>query len=499
MGLSIEGWIWASICSFSPNILTGFMEKVAGVEADFRLIFEKHAARAQQLRTEPWQNRKKLLKSFGEFVMQNRPRIHEALKADLGKSETETDISEVFPVITEIKDAVRNLADWVAPEPIDAPITYLGTTSEIQYEPKGACLIIGPWNYPLNLTFGPLVSCLAAGNTAILKPSELTPNISRLISALVKEFFEEDLVTVVEGDARVASQLLKLPFHHIFFTGSTSVGKIVMRAAAENLTSVTLELGGKSPTVIDASANLNDAAKRIAFGKFLNVGQTCVAPDYILIDKKIEQEFISLLKQYVHRLFGANGDITIQSPDYCRIVNAGNFNRIDALVQDAIQLGARVELNGVSDAASRFFHPVILSGVSTHSKIMEEEIFGPVLPIISYSREEEILPIILARPRPLGFYIFSFRTEFQEKLTNAVSAGAVCINDCVLQFTHPNLPFGGINASGFGKSHGRYGFLAFSNEKPVLKQKRGITMSSFLYPPFNNRVKRTINLMLRWL
>lgn len=475
------------------------MEKLAGVDADFKVMFEKHAARAQRLRTEPWQNRKKLLKSFAEFVMQNRPRIHEALKADLGKSETETDISEVFPVITEVKDAVRNLADWVAPEPIDAPITYLGTTSEIQYEPKGACLIIGPWNYPFNLTVGPLVSCLAAGNTAILKPSELTPNTSRLISKLVNEFFDEDLVTVVEGDAQVATQLLKLPFHHIFFTGSTSVGKIVMRAAAENLSSVTLELGGKSPTVIDASANLSDAAKRIAFGKFLNVGQTCVAPDYVLIDKSVAQEFIDLLKENVTRLFGSGNGITPQSPDYARIVNNRNFDRIDSLVQDAIQLGAKVELNGTSDAASRFFHPVILSGVSTDSKIMEEEIFGPVLPIISYNREEEILPIILARPKPLGFYIFSTRKVFQQKLTESVSAGAVCINDCVLQFTHPKLPFGGINASGFGKAHGRYGFLAFSNEKPVLKQKRGITMSSFLYPPFNNRVKRTINLMLRWL
>lgn len=475
------------------------MEKLAGIDADFRVMFEKHVTRAQKLRTEPWQNRKKLIKSFGEFVMQNRQRIHEALRADLGKSETETDISEVFPLITEIKHAVRELGNWVEPEPIDAPITYLGTTSELQYEPKGACLIIGPWNFPFMLTLGPLVSCLAAGNTAIIKPSELTPNTSQLMRDMVKEFFEEDIVTVIEGDAQVATQLLKLPFDHIFFTGSTAVGKIVMRAAADHLCSVTLELGGKSPTIIDASANLNDAAKRIAFGKFLNVGQACVAPDYILIDKTVEQEFIDLLKQNIVKLYAANGSINAQSPDYGRIVNARNFNRIDALVQDVIQLGAKVELNGASDAASRFFHPVILSGVSTDSKIMEEEIFGPVLPIISYSSEEEILPIILARPKPLGFYIFSTRKAFQQKLTESVSAGAVCINDCVLQFTHPNLPFGGTNASGFGKAHGRYGFLAFSNEKPVLKQKRGITMSSFLYPPFNNRVKRTINLMLRWL
>lgn len=476
------------------------MEKeAAAVDLDLNALFEKHAFRSQRLRTEPWQNRKKLLKAFGEYVMQNRQKIHEAVKADLGKSATESDMSEVHPIITEIKHAVRNLADWVAPEPIDAPITFLGTTSEVQYEPKGVCLIIGPWNFPFNLTLGPLISCIAAGNTAIVKPSELTPHASRLMREMVKDFFDEDLVTVVEGDANIATQLLKLPFDHIFFTGSPAVGKIVMRAAADHLTSVTLELGGKSPTVIDSSANLVDAAKRIAFGKFLNVGQACVAPDYVLIDKKVEREFIDLLKQQITKLYASNGSINQQSPDYGRIVNTRNFNRIDALVQDAIQLGATVEMNGTSDVASKFFHPVILSQVSTEAKIMEEEIFGPVLPIIAYTNEAEILPIILARPKPLGFYIFSARSEFQEKLTTAVSAGAVCINECVLQFSHPNLPFGGTNTSGFGKAHGRYGFLAFSNEKPVLKQKRGITMSSFLYPPFTGRVKRTIDLMLRWL
>jgi aldehyde dehydrogenase (NAD+) len=476
------------------------MEKEArAVDLDLKELFERQTLRSQLLRAEPWQNRKKLLKAFGHFVMQNRERIQRAVKADLGKSEAECDMSELLPIVTEAKHAVRNLADWVTPEPIDAPLTYLGTTSEVHYEPKGVCLIIGPWNFPFNLTLGPLISCIAAGNTAILKPSELTPNSSRLMCEMVKEFFEEDVVTVVEGDANIATQLLKLPFDHIFFTGSPAVGKIVMRAAADNLTSVTLELGGKSPTVIDSSANLVDAAKRIAFGKFLNVGQACVAPDYILIDKKIEREFIDLLKQNIAKLYATNGSINPQSPDYGRIVNTRNFNRIDALVQDAIQLGAKVELNGVSDPGSLFFHPVILSSVSTESKIMEEEIFGPVLPIIAYTNEDEILPIILARPKPLGFYIFSTRSEFQQRLITSVSAGAVCINECVLQFSHPNLPFGGTNTSGFGKAHGRYGFLAFSNEKPILKQKRGITMSSFLYPPFTSRVKRTINLMLRWL
>ncbi|MCW5910581.1 MAG: aldehyde dehydrogenase family protein [Cyclobacteriaceae bacterium] len=476
------------------------MEKEAVlVNTDYNALFEKQVAYSQKLRSEPWQSRKKLLKKLEEYVLKNRDRIQKALKADLGKSATEVDITEIYPVVSSIKHTVANLVNWVAPEPVDAPLTYLGTSSEIHYEPKGVCLVIGPWNFPFMLTIEPLVSCLAAGNTAIIKPSEFTPHTSALLREMVAEFFPEDLVTVVEGDAQAATQLLKLPFHHIFFTGSTGVGKIVMRAAAEHLASVTLELGGKSPTIIDSSANLADAARRIAFGKLLNTGQACVAPDYVLVDKTVEREFIDRLKEQISKLYAENGTITPQSPDYARIVNARNFNRIDSLVQDAIQRGAKVELNGPSDAAQLFFHPVILSQVSPDSKIMEEEIFGPVLPIISYSSEDEILPVVLGKPRPLALYIFSTRRSFQEKITQAVSAGAVCINECMLQFTHPNLPFGGINASGFGKAHGRYGFLAFSNEKPVLKQKRGITMSYFLHPPFTNRVKRTINLMLRWM
>ncbi|MBN8576233.1 MAG: aldehyde dehydrogenase family protein [Cytophagales bacterium] len=475
------------------------MQTETVVENPYRQLFLAQQANSISLRAQSWKARRKLLKGFLAFVTDNRSRIHQALNADLGKSEIETDISEVYPVVTELKHAINNLSNWVQPEPVDAPLTFLGTTSEVQYEPKGVCLIIGPWNFPFNLTLGPLVSCLAAGNTAILKPSEFTGNTSRLIRELVQEYFQEDQVAVIEGDADTAAQLLKLPFDHIFFTGSTAVGKIVMRAAADHLSSVTLELGGKSPTVIDSSANLRDAAKRIAFGKFLNVGQTCVAPDYVLIDKAVEREFIELLQQSIISLFGVDGHLTPQSPHYGRIINSRNFNRIDTLVQDAIRLGATVELNGTSDAAQRFFHPVILSGVAVDSKIMAEEIFGPVLPILSYTHEDEILPIIQSRPKPLAFYIFSTRSAFRQKLTDAVSAGAVCMNDCVLQFSHPNLPFGGVNASGFGKAHGRHGFLAFSNEKPVLKQKRGLTMSSFLYPPFNNRVKRTINLMLRWL
>jgi aldehyde dehydrogenase (NAD+) len=303
---------------------------------------------------------------------------------------------------------------------------------------------------------------------------------------------------VVQGGVATTTQLLKLPFDHIFFTGSTAVGKIVMKAAAENLTSVTLELGGKSPTIIDSTANLNDAATRIAFGKFLNNGQTCIAPDYILIEENIKKEFIELLITKTHELFGEQGKIDEQSSNYSRIVNQKNFRRLEELVKEAVQQGAILELSGKTIEQQNLMTPVILSQVPLNARIMEEEIFGPVLPVITYTSEEEMIAFINAKPKPLALYLFSNRKSFQNKVMRETSAGSACINDCVLQFTHPNLPFGGVNASGIGKSHGKYGFLAFSNEKSVVKQRGGFSATYLLHPPYTARVKRAINMMVKW-
>jgi aldehyde dehydrogenase (NAD+) len=461
-------------------------------------LFDKHRKRSQLLRKEPWTDRRKRIKSFGDFLLANEDRIGKAVQSDVGKPLVEVSISEIYPVLTEIKHAVENLEKWVTPDLIDAPLTYLGTRAKVMYEPKGVCLIIGAWNFPINLCLGPLISCLAAGNTAILKPSELTPATSRLLRDLIQEFFDEDLVTVVEGGVDVSSELLALPFDHIFFTGSSAVGKIVMRAAAENLSSVTLELGGKSPTIIDATANLADAAKRISFGKFLNNGQTCIAPDYVLIKDTLRENFIELLKKEVQNSFGDKEAIDITSQNYSRIVNEKHFDRIKQLILDATSRGAKVEWSGSSNRDKKFMHPVILSHVAMDSKIMEEEIFGPVLPVISYTADEEIIKLINSKPKPLALYIFSTSKKFQQKVLAETSAGTVCINDCVLQFSHPNLPFGGVNSSGIGKSHGKYGFLAFSNEKPVLKQRSGFSMPYLLHPPYTKWVKKLVAIMMRW-
>ncbi len=461
-------------------------------------ILTEQKKKSIELRSEPIANRKKRLLKLYDWIFANRSKIQEAVHNDFRKPVLEVDTSEIYPVVAEIRHVLENLNDWSKPKKIDAPLTYFGTRAEVRFEPKGVCLIIAPWNFPFNLCLGPLVSCLAAGNTALIKPSELTPHTSRLIREMIAEIFEENIAVVIEGGADVSTHLLNLPVDHIFFTGSPAIGKVVMKAAAANLTSVTLELGGKSPTIIDATANLADAAKRLAFGKFLNNGQTCIAPDYILVDQKIKNEFVEALRKAVLKLFGEQDSISENSPHYGRIVNDRHFNRVNTLIQDALQKGARLEMQGNVNAKTNFIHPMILSDVPKDSFLMEEEIFGPVLPILTYASVDEAIQLVNSKPKPLALYIFSSSRKFRENILSQTSAGTVVINDCVLQFTHPNLPFGGVNNSGIGKSHGYYGFMAFSNEKPVLRQKRGFSSLYFLYPPYTPSMKKLVDILLRW-
>ncbi len=458
-------------------------------------LFQKLRIKSFALKTDSLKNRRIKLNEMENWILNNRDRIKTAIHLDFRKPEPEIDTTEIYPVLAEIRLALENLSAWAKPKKVDATLTYLGTRSEILFEPKGACLIISPWNFPFNLAIGPLVSCLAAGNTAIIKPSELTPHTSSLIKSMVKELFEDDYVTVIEGNAETTTELLSLPFDHIFFTGSPQVGKIVMRAAAENLSSITLELGGKSPAIIDSTVNSKDGAKRIAFGKFFNNGQTCIAPDYLLVEEKIKDRFILDLNEAIDKLFGKDKQT---SADYARIVNSRHFSRIKLLFDDAIHNGAKVELGGEFNSKENFISPTILSNVSPQSKIMEEEIFGPLLPIITFKNSQEVVQLVNSKPKPLALYIFSNSTTFKSTVLNQTSAGGVCINECIMQFTHPNLPFGGVNNSGIGKSHGHAGFLAFSNEKPVLRQKRGFTVSYLLYPPYTKGMKRIVDLMLKW-
>jgi aldehyde dehydrogenase (NAD+) len=461
-------------------------------------VFARQKSKSISLRSEPMAERKKRLKKFESFLLKNKERVATAVFKDFKKPSTESDISEVYPVLTEIRHTLEHLDEWAQPQKIDAPLTYLGTRSEVVFEPKGVCLIIAPWNFPFNLCMGPLVSCLAAGNTAIIKPSELTPHTSALIAEMMKEIFDEDVVAVVEGAQETSTQLLSMPFDHIFFTGSPAVGKIVMKAAAENLASVTLELGGKSPSIIDESADLKDAARRIAFGKFLNNGQTCIAPDYVLVHESVKEKFIDELVNQTIRLFGESQSVEESSTNYARIVNRRHFDRLNKMIQEAIDKGAKPRMLGTINESTNFIPPVILTQVDQSTIAMQEEIFGPVLPVLAFKSTEEVTSLINGKPKPLALYIFSRTRSFQKKVLSQTSAGSVGVNDCVLQFSHPNLPFGGVNNSGIGKAHGRYGFLTFSNEKPVMRQKRGFSVAYLMYPPYTKLRKQLVDQMLRW-
>ncbi|MCK6617304.1 MAG: aldehyde dehydrogenase family protein [Cyclobacteriaceae bacterium] len=461
-------------------------------------VFNRQKRSAEVLRTEPFSIRKQRLKALAAWVKTNRKLIQQAIYADFRKPEVETDATEIFAVLTEIDHALAHLDRWTKPIKVDAPVTMLGTRSAIVYEPKGVCLIIAPWNYPFNLSIGPLVSALAAGNCAIIKPSELTPNTSAVVAKLCSDLFDESVVSVFEGGVEVSQQLLELPFDHIFFTGSPAIGKVVMQAAAKHLTSVTLELGGKSPVIVTPSVRMRDAARRIAVAKFINNGQTCIAPDYVLVHESVMKNFIDALREETLKRFAVDGTLA-HSPFYARIVNEKHFNRVHELVQDAINKGARAEMSGPVDASTRLMHPVILTQVPEQARILEEEIFGPVLPIIPYHSSKDAIRFINKKPKPLALYIFGTDKKEQHEILINTSSGAVCINDCAIHFLHPNLPFGGVNNSGIGKSHGYYGFLAFSNEKPVLRQRSGFTSVQLFYPPYTRRAKKIMDWLIRWM
>ena len=437
------------------------------------------------------------LKSLAGWILKNRALIQKALWADFKKPAIETDLSEIFPVTSEINHAIKNLNAWMKPNKASMPMPMFGTQGYIQFEPKGCALIISPWNYPFNLAIGPLVSALTAGCPAILKPSELTPTTSLLIAQMISDLFQPEEVAVCLGGVEVSQELLSLPFDHIFFTGSSKVGKIVMEKAARHLTSVTLELGGKSPTIVTSSADVGDAAKKIAFGKFVNCGQTCIAPDYILVheskkDLLVAELIIAIRDMYDSKLAGIES-----SPDLARIIDKRHFDRICQYLADAVEKGAKVEFGGTTDEKDFFIEPTILSGITDEMEIAKEEIFGPILPIITYQYIQEAIDYVNRNPKPLALYVFDSNGDTKAVLEKTSSGNAV-VNDCVLHFLHVNLPFGGIGNSGLGRSHGYYGFLAFSHEKGILKQRVGFNNVTLLRPPYRLKAKKLIDSLIKW-
>lgn len=467
-------------------------------EVDLQAIFAQQKVHAPILANSSATARIERLNRLIRFMddEQEMQGLKEALYQDFRKAEVEVMLSEIAVVKSHALHARRELRRWMRPHKVATPLTMLGTTSYIEYEAKGVTLIISPWNYPFNLTFSPLVYAIAAGNTAIIKPSELTPHTSAFMASAVKRLFSPEEVALVEGDASVATALLELPFDHIFFTGSPQVGKIIMGAAAKNLASVTLELGGKSPAIIDASAPIESLTYHLAWGKCLNNGQTCIAPDYALVEASKVDAFVAAFHKAIQRLYG-NPEQLQQNPDYCRIVNARHFQRLRRLYEDALDKGAKELMGGQWDESARFIPPTLLGNIREDMLIMQEEIFGPILPMLPYSQQEEVVEIIQRRPKPLSLYIGAKNQRFIRYVMDNTSAGGTVINDYMLGFGNPNLPFGGVNNSGIGKYMGFHGFVAFSNEKAVVRRNFGSL--SVLFPPYTPKVRALMGFVQRRL
>jgi aldehyde dehydrogenase (NAD+) len=468
------------------------------ITADLEVIFKSQQNTAKLWRSSSMEQRAERIKKIQTWIKKNKSEIHQALYSDFKKPIPETDLSEIYPVVSEINHTLKHLKSWMGSKSVSTPLAMIGTKSRILFEPKGSSLIISPWNYPFNLSVAPMISALAAGCTVFLKPSEMTPNTSSLLQKMIEELFDPSEVAVAQGKADVAQALLRLPFDHIFFTGSPSVGKKVMKAAAENLTSITLELGGKSPAIVDQNSDLKDAAGKLVSGKFINCGQTCIAPDYILVHREAYSQLLMELKLAIQKMYDPNYTGIDKSPDFARLVNQAHFLRIEGFLSDAIRKGATLEFGGKTDLANCYFEPTLLTNVTDEMEVMQEEIFGPLLPIITYENLDQAIEYINGKPKPLALYYFGNDTDLINKVLKETSSGNAVINDCVLHFLHSELPFGGVNNSGMGKAHGHFGFLAFSNEKGILKQRVGMNNGSLLKPPYGPQAKGIISSLIKW-
>jgi len=441
--------------------------------------------------------RRDRLERLRRIVTQHESRFVAAIERDFGhRSAHETRLAELYIVGAEARHAIRRLSRWMKPRRVATPWHLLPASARIVHQPVGVVGIISPWNYPVQLALAPAVAAIAAGNRVMLKPSELTPATSSLLAELVSASFREDEFAVVEGDADIGQAFSALAFDHLFFTGSTAVGRKVAQAAAANLTPVTLELGGKSPAVFDATADFASSVPRLMVGKLLNAGQTCIAPDYALVPAARLDEFIAAATATVHDLYPQ----VSTNPDYTSIVNARHFARLTGLLDDARSKGARImplgEAGARTDTTPRRLVPTLVAGVTDDMAIMREEIFGPLLPIETYSTPDDAIAKINARPHPLALYWFGADRRHCERMLRQTLAGGVTVNDTLWHFAHEGLPFGGVGASGSGQYHGEHGFVTFSKAKPVYAQSR-FAPTRLLYPPYGRVFERVLALLKR--
>ncbi len=430
-------------------------------------------------KTRPVEFRLTQLRSLKQSIKNHEKQIFAALASDLGKCEFEVYESEIGNIYEEINFAIKNLQSWVKPEKVRTPLTILPSRSFIYKEPRGISLIIGPWNFPFQLIMAPLLGSIAAGNTSIIKPSEVATATSRIVAEIIAKTFSQEYVAAFEGGVETAKELLTRKFDTIFFTGGIKIGREVAEHAARNLTPAILELGGKSPCVVDLNTNLRVTAKRIVWGKFLNAGQACISPDYLLVHRNEKASLLTKMKEQIEQLFGNDPS---KSPDYGRIINERHFDRLVSLIKGNIFDG------GNHDRTSRYIAPTIIQDVSLEDAVMGEEIFGPILPVLEYQTIDDAIQIINKHAHPLALYLFTKNKETEQKIINSIPFGSGCINDCMVQFQNPNLPFGGVGTSGIGSYHGKSSFDAFSHRKSIVKGIPSLDLP-LRYPPYKQRIK----------
>lgn len=425
------------------------------------------------------------LEKFKDLLTENQNLLYEAIALDFGKSSFETFTTEISFILNDINFYIKNIHSISKHKKVSTNLANQIGSSKIYYEPLGNILVIGAWNYPYQLSFSPGIAAIAAGNCCIIKPSEIAENTMNAMAKLINENFPKEFLYVYKGGVQETTELLKEKFDKIFFTGSTKVGKIVYKAAAEHLTPVTLELGGKSPVIVTKNADIDVAAKRIVWGKFLNAGQTCVAPDYILVDEKIKNSFLEKLTFYIKKFKYEKG-----SEQYTQIINERNFDRLISLINPE-----KTYYGGNSDQQNRWIEPTILHHVNWNDTIMQEEIFGPILPVLAFENYNDALHEVMIREKPLAAYLFTSNPEEKERFLSTISFGGGCINDVVMHLSNENLPFGGVGNSGMGNYHGKFGFKSFSHEKAILERKNW-GEPDLKYPPYTDSKKKWIKRLL---
>ncbi len=464
------------------------------VYQDIDRVYEKQVNMLQALKNASVKDRIKKIKKIKSFLQQEEHlrKLEAAFFADFKKPATEVQLTEVLPLLGHISEITKNLARWNRPQPLEVGLSFTGLNAKVVYEPKGQVLIIAPWNYPFLLAMYPLLYAIAAGCSVLLKPSELTPATSQFMDDMLQQLFPDESVKAVQGAIPETTHLLDKKWGHIFFTGSPMVGKIVMKAASKHLASVSLELGGKSPCVVDDSARLKAVAKRIVWGKFVNAGQTCLAPDYLIVQEDLKADLLRLLKQEINTFYGASAQ---KSESLARIISDKHYQRLCAMIEDAQEKGGQIVEGGVFDDSDRYIAPTIIDRAVSTMQLMQEEIFGPILPVMTFQKIEDVPDIINQMDKPLSMYICSSKNAHIDYLIAHSSAGGTVVNDFLMGAAIPSVPFGGVNNSGIGKAYGKHGFIEFSNERAVIRRSFGHI--HFLYPPYTKRVGRIIQLLKR--